>query len=1104
MSLSSDLISQFVKATNDGKETKHETTVYATVVESDGRKYVQIDGSELLTPVSTTADSKAGDRVIVMIKNHTAMITGNISSPSATSDNVVEMGTLIAKKVSTVEFEAAQADIKVLQADTVNITERLTVNEADIETLKATSFDAINANIEQLKATDVEITGRLEAAEGHIENLGAVDLTALNAEIETLKANDANINTLIFGSATGTAIQTSFANAIIALLGDAQIKSAMIESVAADKILAGDIITNNVRVVSEDGKLLISDETIQISDDTRVRVQIGKDAADDYSINIWDADGNLMFSEGGITDSAIKEAIIRNDMVSEDANISASKLDIDSLFTEINGSANTIKSTRVYLDDKKQSLDVAFKEMESDVTEQGNKITSQGTQISAIQGQITNKVWQQDIDTAAGEMETRYSSLEQDLDGISTTVASHTSQIDNISIGGRNLIRDSKLNKDTNMWDIEYDRQQTSFENGYLEISRVADNNSSRTFITQSSSANPLILPDNINGKTYVLSADMKAIEGFDSNIHSSLFWRVYYDEGDTYEELSIPIPVDLSATEWRRCYSVKTFGNRNWRGANLTIALASGKNGVCLRNVMLEQATKPSNWTPAPEDVETQVSETKSRITQLSDRVTSNVTEIDGLSSRMSEVEQTADGLTVKLENVKYQKYHEACGTNGVTGYVGFCTLTVTGNYVNAPIMFTLSNRGQQSTNVAFCLRSINNTDPALYYIQCDGDMNIWAYKSGVSTWIIIAQKSEAYDTIYINDFANPRSGVTAAWTNIHYDSLPTENITQATRLAGKLTKSTVDNAAKTATNYLGFSSKGLVVGDMTASTLGKNVLIDSDSVDIRNGGTVLSSFGADTIELGKNTSDAVIKMCAGKGQIEYTTDDDDYLQMSADKLRLKSSEMSSLYSTYTNNSTRWEKSAVNVTPTEISMYASECIDPTMVEKVEGWNTSEFDMSGTDISASADVVSITGRDGVFLQTDNGVAVINGMVFGMNQALWSGTYYMNESQTITLSQPVSAQKNGIVLVWSYYENGVAKDHSFNSHFVSKYEVAVKPGCPHTFLMAINAGLSTFGAKYVYISDTKLAGHVTNATSGTADSGIKFSNDKYVLRYVIGV
>ena len=76
--------------------------------------------------------------------------------------------------------------------------------------------------------------------------------------------------------------------------------------------------------------------------------------------------------------------------------------------------------------------------------------------------------------------------------------------------------------------------------------------------------------------------------------------------------------------------------------------------------------------------------------------------------------------------------------------------------------------------------------------------------------------------------------------------------------------------NAAKTATNYLNFSTLGLVIGDVTASTLGNNVLIDSTSVNIRKGSTVLASFGADLIELGKNNKTAEISLCGGTGKIK------------------------------------------------------------------------------------------------------------------------------------------------------------------------------------------------------------------------------------------
>lgn len=83
MDLSNELISQFAKLTNNNDKNKSsETTVYATTVEQDGQMYVKIDGSEQLTPVETTTEIRNDQRVTVMLKDHNATITGNISSPS--------------------------------------------------------------------------------------------------------------------------------------------------------------------------------------------------------------------------------------------------------------------------------------------------------------------------------------------------------------------------------------------------------------------------------------------------------------------------------------------------------------------------------------------------------------------------------------------------------------------------------------------------------------------------------------------------------------------------------------------------------------------------------------------------------------------------------------------------------------------------------------------------------------------------------------------------------------------------------------------------------------------------------------------------------------
>lgn len=54
------------------------------------------------------------------------------------------------------------------------------------------------------------------------------------------------------------------------------------------------------------------------------------------------------------------------------------------------------------------------------------------------------------------------------------------------------------------------------------------------------------------------------------------------------------------------------------------------------------------------------------------------------------------------------------------------------------------------------------------------------------------------------------------------------------------------------------------------------QNVYIDSDSVDIRNGTTVNASFSENLIELGKNSNEAKIDLCAGNGEIGYNSAED------------------------------------------------------------------------------------------------------------------------------------------------------------------------------------------------------------------------------------
>lgn len=117
--------------------------------------------------------------------------------------------------------------------------------------------------------------------------------------------------------------------------------------------------------------------------------------------------------------------------------------------------------------------------------------------------------------------------------------------------------------------------------------------------------------------------------------------------------------------------------------------------------------------------------------------------------------------------------------------------------------------------------------------------------------------------------------------------------------------------------------------------------------------------------------------------------------------------------------------------------------------------------------------------------------------------LWSGGLYMTSGHTAELSEKISNQQNGINLVFSEYYDGENKNQSFVSFFVSKRLVNSHSGCGHSFAM-YTSNLNYFATKYLYISDTKIVGHDNNNLTGTGNTGIKYTNNRFVLRYVIGV
>lgn len=373
MALSSDLISQLVKTTKPVETKPTEATVYGTVVNQEGDLYVQLDGSDVLTPVTSTVKMESGERVIVSIKNHTAVVTGNLTTQSASSkdvenvvDEISKFEIVIADKVSTKDFDAAngridnlvsdnvliresltavEANISDLEADNVVINEKLTADEAAIENLETTK---LSADIADLKYATID---DLEAVNAVIYNLDATyatvdELKAMNATIDQLESNklsviEANLRyaNIDFANITEAAVENFLSKSGIIedlIVSEGHVTGKLVGvTIIGDMIEGGTVKADKLVVLGEDGlyyKLNTNGETV---------------SAEQTEYN--SLHGSIITAK-----SITAEKVNVDDLVAFDATIAGMRMSDSSIYSGVKSSVDN--STRGFYMDKEGQL----------------------------------------------------------------------------------------------------------------------------------------------------------------------------------------------------------------------------------------------------------------------------------------------------------------------------------------------------------------------------------------------------------------------------------------------------------------------------------------------------------------------------------------------------------------------------------------------------------------------------------------------------------------------------------------------------------------------------------------------------------------------------
>lgn len=206
--------------------------------------------------------------------------------------------------------------------------------------------------------------------------------------------------------------------------------------------------------------------------------------------------------------------------------------------------------------------------------------------------------------------------------------------------------------------------------------------------------------------------------------------------------------------------------------------------------------------------------------------------------------------------------------------------------------------------------------------------------------------------------------------------------------------------DAAKTATNFMRYSSSGLCIGDVTTSTLGRNINIATDSIEIRKGLVTLASFDESEIHLGNSSVESKIYLCGDTGLISVTESEEgkfDKLSIESNNLYLDGSRIGIHTSSMFSNP---EMSILDSALASINTYVTDGLSSNPDYQSA---TSEMHVSLWRTGYSA-TISVDSTDGsmseessakVLLQVSDGISY-NNIIHLIDKSIYTKPFYYED------------------------------------------------------------------------------------------------------------
>src|SRR5699024_3905373 len=322
----------------------------------------------------------------------------------------------------------------------------------------------------------------------------------------------------------------------------------------------------------------------------------------------------------------------------EEIESKVSQKDFDGLSDDVTEVESTIKQ---HADMIEQG--VTKSEYSSDMDGVINELSIHESFIEQNEEKIDSKVEQTEFDSETDSLSKQISNVEQTADSISQEVTEVRNDLDDLEIGGRNLIRNSDFSKGTDDW--EFNNAQLVDEGALLD----------------GYGRSPYIQPLSVipEGKYTVqiwyehLEGDLPYIwiTGSDGSVSSSYPFK----EGEGIQVAEVTFTTEVE-TYFPRIRYASARPEDNTEGKTI------------INSITIERENKATEWTPAPEEIEESIDAVQKNVSDLTVSVdgieadVSSLTEVvdeqgKEISDVSSSVEQNAEKIEQRVTKTEYQE---------------------------------------------------------------------------------------------------------------------------------------------------------------------------------------------------------------------------------------------------------------------------------------------------------------------------------------------------------------------------------------------------------------------------------------------------------------